>query len=82
MRTTITLDSDVAAKLERAARERGISFKEAVNSALRRGFEAELQRAERRPFEVRRFDTGATLAGIDLDRIDEVLNVVEGPWRK
>lgn len=82
MRTTITLDSDVAAKLERAVRERGISFKEAVNSALRRGFEAELQREERRPFEVRRFDTGATLAGIDLDRIDEVLDVVEGPWRK
>lgn len=39
MRTTVTLDPDVAAKLREAARERGISFKEALNGAVRRGFE-------------------------------------------
>jgi Ribbon-helix-helix protein, copG family len=39
MRTTVTLDPDVAAKLKEAARERGISFKEALNGAVRRGFE-------------------------------------------
>jgi hypothetical protein len=39
MRTTVTLDPDVAAKLKQAARERGISFKEALNSSVRRGFE-------------------------------------------
>jgi hypothetical protein len=37
MRTTVTLDPDVAAKLRALARERGVSFKEALNSALRRG---------------------------------------------
>jgi hypothetical protein len=37
MRTTLTLDPDVAAKLKEEARRRGISFKEAVNSNLRRG---------------------------------------------
>jgi hypothetical protein len=37
MRTTVTLDPDIAAKLRSLARERGISFKEALNSALRRG---------------------------------------------
>jgi len=37
MRTTLTLDPDVAAKLRGLSRERGISFKEAVNSTLRRG---------------------------------------------
>jgi hypothetical protein len=37
MRTTVTLDSDLAAKLRAVARERGVSFKEALNSALRRG---------------------------------------------
>jgi len=37
MRTTVTLDSDLAAKLRALARERGISFKEALNSTLRRG---------------------------------------------
>jgi hypothetical protein len=35
MRTTITLDPDVAALIDRRMRERGIGFKEAVNEALR-----------------------------------------------
>jgi hypothetical protein len=40
MRTTITLDPDVEARLREVARERGISFKEAVNSAVRAGLMA------------------------------------------
>lgn len=39
MRTTVTLDEDVAAKLKRLARESDISFKEALNSSVRRGIE-------------------------------------------
>ena len=37
MRTTITLDPDVEALVKRAMRERGVSFKEAVNEAIRAG---------------------------------------------
>jgi hypothetical protein len=37
MRTTITLDPDVQALVRRAMKERGLSFKEAVNSAVRAG---------------------------------------------
>lgn len=37
MRTTITLDPDVEALVTKAMRERGLSFKAAVNEALRRG---------------------------------------------
>ena len=37
MRTTVTLDADVAAKLKTVARERGISFKQALNQAVRAG---------------------------------------------
>jgi len=37
MRTTVTLDPDVEALLRRAIKERGISFKEALNQALRVG---------------------------------------------
>lgn len=37
MRTTVTLDPDVAARLKAMARERGISFKEALNTAVRAG---------------------------------------------
>ena len=35
MRTTITLDPDVAALVKRRMRERGLGFKDAVNEALR-----------------------------------------------
>jgi hypothetical protein len=37
MRTTITLEPDVEALIHRAMKERGISFKEALNSAVRAG---------------------------------------------
>ena len=37
VRTTVTLDEDVAAALQRLSQERGVSFKEAVNSTLRAG---------------------------------------------
>jgi hypothetical protein len=40
MRTTISLDPDLAARLRRLAAERGTSFTAAVNSALRAGLEA------------------------------------------
>jgi Ribbon-helix-helix protein, copG family len=37
MRTTVTLDQDVAAKLREVARERGLSFKTTINEAIRLG---------------------------------------------
>ena len=39
MRTTITLDPDTRLLVDRAMRERGLSFKEAVNDAIRAGLE-------------------------------------------
>lgn len=37
MRTTITLEPDVQALIQTAMKERGISFKEALNAAVRAG---------------------------------------------
>ncbi len=37
VRTTVTLDPDTAALIQRRMRERGISFKQAVNEAIRAG---------------------------------------------
>lgn len=37
MRTTITLDPDVAALIKRTMAERGLSFKQAVNEAIKAG---------------------------------------------
>ena len=39
MRTTVTLDEDVARRLREAAHERGIPFKTAINEAIRAGLE-------------------------------------------
>jgi hypothetical protein len=41
VRTTVTLDPDADALVQRAMRERGLSFKEALNLAIRRGLGAE-----------------------------------------
>jgi hypothetical protein len=42
MRTTVTLDPDVDAKLREVARERGVSFKVALNEAVRSGTRPEV----------------------------------------
>lgn len=65
MRTTITLDPDVAARLRSLARERGITFKAAVNSVLRRGLSEGEESA--RPFRLETRSLGLR-PGVDLDR--------------
>jgi metal-responsive CopG/Arc/MetJ family transcriptional regulator len=47
VRTTVTLDDDLAARLRDAAHERGIPFKAAINEAIRTGLE---QRADVEPY--------------------------------
>jgi hypothetical protein len=78
MRTTMTLEKDVAAKLEQVARKRRQPFKAVVNEALRAGL-AILDRpsAPRTPFHTTGFDLGPSLAG-SLDDVEGVLTRVEG----
>lgn len=65
MRTTITLDPDVAVKLKRLAGERGISFKEALNSTVRSGLRRE--EAPARPYRVPSRRLGLR-PGVDLEK--------------
>lgn len=64
MRTTVTLDEDVAARLQHLTRERRISFKEAINETLRAGLAG--GRAARE-YRVPTYSLGVR-PGIDLDR--------------
>jgi hypothetical protein len=48
MRTTVTLDPDVERMLQAAMRERGISFKQALNDAIRAGLMRGSSRVKRR----------------------------------
>ncbi|WP_028925502.1 CopG family transcriptional regulator [Pseudonocardia acaciae] len=65
MRTTLTLDDDVAAMLHRVAKERGISFKEAVNTALRAGLTAGVPQPRR--FRMQTSNMGV-VPGVNLDK--------------
>lgn len=78
MRTTLTLDDDVAARLRAAVRKERRALKDLVNEALRRGLEViERPRPARRPFRTKGFDLGPSLVG-SLDNVEEVLSRAEG----
>jgi hypothetical protein len=65
MRTTVTLDPDVEAKLKATMRERGVSFKAALNDAVRSG----LDRGSREPKLYRMpTDPMGLQPGINLDK--------------
>jgi hypothetical protein len=78
MRTTLSLDDDVAVLLERARETTKASLKELVNEALREG----LQRMSEPPLKRERFETTPVSLGRcylpNLDDIAEVLATSEG----
>lgn len=82
MRTTITLDDDVATKLQSVARRTGKAFKAVVNDMLRRGLAASAAPARRQPFRVRARDLGKRRPGISLDSVADLLERVEGPQHR
>lgn len=78
MRTTLTLDDDVAVRLEQEVRKRGDSFKVVVNDLLRAGLDTVgTQKRKARAFRTEGFDLGPSLVG-SLDNIEEVLARAEG----
>ena len=77
MRTTVTLDRDVAVRLGEERRKRGQTLKELINSLLRAGLDAPHSRNTRRPFRTTGFDLGPSLIG-SLDNVEEVLARAEG----
>ena len=78
MRTTLTLDADVAARLEREMRKRGTSFKAVINDLLRAGLDAaQTPKRKTRAFRTEGFDLGPSLVG-SLDNVEEVLARAEG----
>lgn len=78
MRTTLTLDDDVAVRVKQEQRRRKLSFREVVNTLIREGLERDDRaRQPRAAFETRGFDLGASLVG-SLDNVEEVLARAEG----
>ena len=76
--TTVTLDEDVAAKLEGEAERTGVSVAEAANETLRRAFTTG---EDNDVFEIRG-PFVQSRPGITFDKIERLLDEVEGPARK
>jgi hypothetical protein len=82
VRTTLTLDDDVAAKLKSLARRSGRAFRDVVNETLRRGLVDSRQPRVRQPFKVEARDLGRLRPGLNMDNIGELLDQVEGPMHR
>ena len=76
MRTTLTLEPDVALKLKRKMSSKKLTLKVAVNQALRIGLATEDARA-RKPYKVEPFDGGGFLPGIDQDKLGQLADQLE-----
>lgn len=82
MRTTLTLDEDVAAKLKAEARRAGRPFREVVNETLRRGLVGRRAPAKQQRFKITVRDLGDLKAGLSLDNVAELIEQVEGPLHR
>ena len=80
MRTTLSLDDDVARLLGKESRRSGASFKEVVNHFLRLGLMASKQPA-RKPFVVKPWNLGPP-PGLSFDNIGDLLDALEGPTHR
>jgi hypothetical protein len=77
VRTTLTIDDDVAALLERLRKKCGATLKDLVNGGLRRGLREMADRPKRRePFRTRSVSLGQLRIG-GLDNIGEALAIAE-----
>jgi hypothetical protein len=72
MRTTVTLDPDVAALIKQRMRELGVSFKQAVNDSIRAGIKPS---PGAKPFRVRTAAMGRP--SVNLDRALQLAAEIE-----
>jgi hypothetical protein len=82
MRTTLTIDDDVAfglKKVQEQAPEK--SFKEVVNDILRQGLGNSAPTRKKKKFKVTAYPLGLR-NDIDFSNIEEALDIIEGPNRR
>jgi hypothetical protein len=77
MRTTLTLDDDLARRLKELAREGGRSFKEVTNEVIRRGLSVgDVQVGGIEPFQVEGKECGMK-AGVDPHKLNQLYDDLE-----
>ena len=81
MRTTLTLDDDVIAKLNAEMRRSGKSFKETVNEFLRIGLQMPKEMKSAGRFKVEAKPLGI-IPGLNYDCTSQLFEEAEGPFHK
>lgn len=79
MRTTLTLEDDIATRLQAEARKTGRPFKAVVNEYLRAGLAQRRVAKAAGPFRVKPLDLGGPLPGRSYDNVAALLEEVDGP---
>ena len=77
MRTTLTLDPDVASKAKKSAAKTGKPLKEIINAALRIGLEQVANPPGAKPYRTRGRPMGLR-QGLSYDNVAELLARAEG----
>lgn len=74
MRTTVTLEEDLFRALKQSAHERDVSFKTAINEAIRSGLRGERRRGK--PYRIQARDMGLR-PGVDLTKANQLAAELE-----
>jgi hypothetical protein len=77
MRTTLTLDDDLAAALKKSAYQKGKSFKAVVNEAIRAGMAHLASPPKARPYKLKPADLGEVAPGVNLDKALQLADSLE-----
>ena len=77
MRTTVTLEPDVAARLKELAHRRRASFKATLNDVLRQGLTSQAGTRESPERYVVETHAGGFRPGIDPDKLNQLLDDLE-----
>ena len=77
MRTTLTLDDQVAKALKTAAHRSGRPFKQVVNDTLRAGLAAKQSPGKPRPYRLKPVSLGGVFPGVNLEKALRLADALE-----
>jgi hypothetical protein len=77
IRTTVTLDDDVVARVKRESRSRGASFRDTLNDLLRAALLGVDNRTRRRTLRIKPSHMGYK-PGLNYDNVESLLEYGEG----
>ena len=77
MRTTLTIDDELAQTLKELAYRSGKSFKDVVNETLRAGLTVKKAPPRAKPYKIKPSALGGVIPGIDLNKALQVADALE-----